>query len=257
MDPEAVYVGIDPTAGRRPFHYAVLDGDLKVARIDQGDAKIVLDFLRPIQQVIVAIDSPQSPNQRLMKRPDVRRRYGLPLKGDRWGQWKVCEYELRRRNIRLYNTPSRQEDAPKWMRHGFELYQQLKAMGFRFFSKGAPLEGRTLLEVHPHACFSTLLGRRPFLKTTIEGRLQRQLLLYLEGVDVRNPMHALEEITKHHLLSGELPLEDLLDHDALDALVGAFTAYLAGTKPGRTCQVGDLGEGFITLPVGEVKDFYP
>jgi predicted RNase H-like nuclease len=86
--------------------------------------------------------------------------------------------------------------------------------------------------------------------------MQRQLVLYLEGLDLPSPLHALEEITRHHLLSGYLPLDDLYEHDQLDALVAAYTAYLVGVDPKRVSQVGDREEGFITLPVEKLKDFY-
>ena len=251
-----VYVGIDPTAGDRPMHFAVLDGSLKLVALSQGDVETVLAFVGGLERAAVAIDAPQSPNQGLMLRPEFRRRFNLQPGGRTWGQWKVCEYEMRRRNIRLYNTPRKEEDAPRWMQMGFSLYRRLLGLGYRLFIDGEPTPERSLLEVHPHACFAVMLGRRPFLKQTLEGRLQRQLLLYLEGLDIVNPMNVLEEITRHHLLNGNLPLEGLYDHDQLDALVSAFTAYLVAHKPGRVLQVGEREEGYITLPTERLEDFY-
>lgn len=253
---DAVYVGIDPTAGGRPFHYAALDGKMNLLALDQGDMETVLAFVAGLESAVVAVDAPQSPNQGLMRRPQVRQRYDLPPGNRPWGQWKVCEYELRRRNIRLYNTPDKEEDAPRWIRNGFKVYRRLKGMGFTFFVAGAQLGSRMMLEVHPHGCYAVMLGRRPFLKQTLEGRLQRQLVLYTEGLDLANPLRALEEITPHRLLSGDLPLESLCTHDELDALVAAYTAYLVATKRDRVCQVGDEVEGLITLPASELKDFY-
>jgi predicted RNase H-like nuclease len=69
-------------------------------------------------------------------------------------------------------------------------------------------------------------------------------------------MHVLEEITRHHLLTGDLPLTGLYDHNQLDALMAAYTAYLVGNKPARVSQVGDRDEGLITLPIEELKAFY-
>jgi predicted RNase H-like nuclease len=91
----------------------------------------------------------------------------------------------------------------------------------------------------------------------LEGRLQRQLVLYLEGLDLANPMHALEEITRHNLLMGHLPLERLRGHEELDALMAAYIAYLAATQPERVQQVGDPQEGLISVPAAGLKDFYP
>jgi predicted nuclease with RNAse H fold len=253
---KSMYVGIDPTAGVRPMHYAVLDHDLRLVALNKGDLEAVLAFVGGLEAAVVAVDAPQSPNQGRMLEAEVRRRFNLAPDGRSWGQWKVCEYELRRRNIRLYNTPDREEDAPKWIRTGFALYRRLAGMGYGFFVRGEEAQPRTMLEVHPHACYAVLLGHRPFLKRTLEGRLQRQLVLYLQGIDISDPLKVLEEITRHHLLRGELPLQGLCDHDELDALAAAYCAYLVGCKPERVCQVGEEAEGLITLPVKELQDFY-
>ncbi len=254
---DALFVGIDPTAGDRPLHYAALDSDLRVRALRQGDVEQALAFVSEQERAVVAVDAPQSPNRGLMLRPEVRRRFNLDPHSSTWGRWKVCEYELRRRNIRLYSTPADEARAPRWMRTGFTLYRHLASMGFRFYQPGEAIGSRVMLEVHPHACFAVMLGRRPFLKQTLEGRLQRQLVLYREGLDIPDPLKALEEITRHHLLSGELPLRGLLAHDELDALVAAYTAYLVACRPERTSQVGDREEGCITLPAAQLNDFYP
>jgi len=254
---DAVYVGIDPTAGVRPMHYAALDADLRLLALDKGNMETVLAFIGGLEAAVVGIDAPQSPNKGLMRQMEVRRRFNLRPRGQTWGKWRVCEYELRRRNIRLYNTPSTKEAAPGWVRTGFTLYNRLQSMGFQFFVAGEDSDQRVMIEVQPHASFTVLLGRRPFLKHNLEGRMQRQLVLFLEGLALPNPLHALEEITRHHLLTGYLPLETLYEHDQLDALVAAYTAYLVGVKSERVIQVGDREEGLITLPATRLKDFYP
>lgn len=256
LSAEPAFVGIDPTAGERPMHVAVLDRELRVTALSAGDMESALALVAGLERAVVAVDAPQSPNRGLMLRPEVRRRFNLRPGTATWGQWKLCEYELRRRNLRLYNTPAREQDAPRWMRVGFELYRRLWGLGFRFYEAGEPAAPRTMLEVHPHACFGALLERRPFLKQTLEGRLQRQLALYRQGLDLRDPLQVLEEITPHHLLTGQVPLTGLHTHDALDALAAAYTAYLAGVKPGQVCQVGDPEEGLITLPAARLLDHY-
>ena len=253
---DMVYVGLDPTAGKRPMHYAALDNQLRLVALDSGNMEAVLAFVAGQEKAVVAVDAPQSPNQELMLRSDVRRSFDLDPGGRTWGQWKVCEYELRRRNIRLYNTPHEVEAAKGWVRIGFQLYQRMAQLGYRHFHAGESMTTRTMLEVHPHACFTVMLGLRPFLKQTLEGRLQRQLVLYIAGLDIPNPMRALEEITRHHLLHSRLPVENLYSHDQLDALVAAYTSYLVAVKPGEITQVGDRQEGRITLPCSELKDFY-
>lgn len=253
---QAVFVGIDPTAGRRPINYAVLDGKLRI--LSQGAANLdtVLDLLGRYPSATCAVDAPQSPNGGRMASAEVRARYGLPLDKPTWAQFKVCEYELKRRGIGLYPTPAYPSAAPKWMQVGFRLYERLRADGFRFYQPGAEAARRQCLEVHPHACFAALLGRLPFSKNTLEGRVQRQLVLFEHGVGVRDPMIVFEELTRHHLLQGRLSLEGLLTHDELDALVAAYTAFLAFRYPERVTAVGDPDEGQIIVPTGELKDKY-
>jgi hypothetical protein len=254
---EAVYVGIDPTAGQRPMHYAALDSNRQIISLDKGDMESILAFVTGLEAAVVAIASPQAPNTGLMKQPVVRRRLNLSPRGRTWQQWRLGEYELRRRNVRLYNTPDTIETAPRWVQTGFKMFLRLRDIGYRLFESGKDIAQRTILEVSPHACFTMLLEHRPFLKRSLEGRMQRQLILYLEGLDLINPLQCLEEITRHHLLTGHLPLEGLCHPDQLDALVAAYTAYLTGHEQARVSQVGDREEGLISLPVADLKDFYP
>lgn len=254
---DAVYVGIDPTAGQRPVHYAALDSSRQIISLDKGDMESILAFVTGLEAAVVAIASPQAPNTGLMQEPVVRRRLNLNPGGRTWQQWRLGEYELRRRNVRLYNTPDTIETAPRWVQNGYKMFLRLRDVGYRLFETGKEIAQRTVLEVNPHACFTLLLEHRPFLKRTLEGRMQRQLILYLEGMDIFNPMQCLEEMTRHHLLAGHLPLEGLYQPDQLDALVAAYTAYLAGLQPERVSQLGDREEGLISLPVAEVKEFYP
>lgn len=253
---DAAYVGVDPAAPGRPIRYAALDRDLHLVRNDCDGFEDVLSYLAGLESAVVAIAAPQGPNLGLMAQPSVRTRYNLQPDGSTWRDWRVAEYELRRRNIRLYNTPSDPKAAPGWVRTGFEFFKRLSAMGYRNYKLGEKPHPHLMVEVQAHACYSALLERIPFLKGTLEGRMQRQLKLYLEGIDLPNPMDAIEEITRHHLLSGHLPLEGLLESQELEALAAAYTAYLVAVRTDDVSQVGDPGEGMITLPATALKDTY-
>lgn len=258
MHTDPVFIGIDPTGGRRPIQYAVIDRDLRLRRNPRecvGTLAEVVEAVTQYPAAVCAVDAPMTPNAGRMALPEVRERFGLPPNGATWAEYKVCEYELRRRGIRLYNTPRAKDAAPGWIRLGGELYDRLRESGFADYRPGTESEPRRLFEVHPHACFSVMLGRIPFKKNTLEGRVQRQLILYREGLDVPDPMDAFEEITRHHLLSGRLQLDGLFTHDELDALVAAYTAYIAVARPERIGRVGDDMEGTIVLP-GTLKDKY-
>ena len=254
---DMVYIGIDPTAGRRPINYAILNDDLDLVARGLGKLDKVLEVVRSYSSAVVAIDAPQSPNAGLMASPARRESYGLPAQSAKWANFKVCEYELRRRGIKLYNTPGEVEAAPKWMQLGFGLYEKLRAEGYQLYQAGSPAP-KQYLEVHPHATYTVLLNRLPLRKDSLEGRMQRQLMLYREKIDAPDPMDVLEEITRHHLLEGDLSLPQLYTHDELDALSSAYTAYLAFRHPERVTCVGDPAEGQIILPVApaDLKDTY-
>ncbi|MEJ2012841.1 MAG: DUF429 domain-containing protein [Anaerolineales bacterium] len=254
---DALFIGVDPTAGNRPMHYAALDRDLHLVALDQAEMEAVLAFIGSLDSAVVGIDAPQSPNHGLMANPDIRRRYNLRPNGGNWSDWRICEYELRQRNIRLYSTPHEVQEAKGWVRTGFELFKRLQKSGFRQHILGEEPGKRSLLEARSHAGYTVLLERRPFLKQTMEGRLQRQLVLYLEGLEVANPMHVLEEITRHNLLMGNLPLESLRSPEDLDAIMAAYIAYLAAVQPERLSQIGEREEGLISVPTVNLKDFYP
>ena len=115
---------------------------------------------------------------------------------------------------------------------------------------------RQSLEVYPHACYAGLVGHLPLPKHTLEGRLQRQLVLYECRLNIPDPMSLFEEITRHRLLQGILPLENLYSPDELDALVAAYTAWLAGTNAEQVSLLGDPEEGYMVLPVAELKNRY-
>lgn len=254
---EAVYIGVNPSSSGRPMQYAALDSDLRLVATEEGSIEDVLAFIGGQEAAIVAVDSPQCGADGPMTDPQVRSGFDLSTDGSTWRKWRVCDYELRRRNIRLVNTATLERIATKWLHHGFRLYDRLGKMGYQFFRVGGQPAPKLVLEVQPHAAFTVLLERQPFAKEDLEGRLQRQLVLFLQGLEIPNPMRSLEEITRHHLLRGELPLRELYAPAYLDALVAAYCAYLVGTNTGEVSQVGHRQEGFITLPTAELREFYP
>jgi hypothetical protein len=251
---DTTFVGIDPTAGERPFVYAALDHELEMLALGQGSIDDVLAFAAGQSRALVAVCAPRQPNQGMMARAEVRNRLSPPPNPGRWANFRMADYLLRQHNIRIPQTPARLEDCPNWMRMGFILFRRLEELGYRQY----PEDGteRLYLEVYPHASYVVLLGGVPFPKHSLEGRLQRQLVVYEQGINVPDPMRIFEEITRHRLLNGILPLDDLYTPGELDALVAAYTAWLAASQPEAVALLGDAEEGQIVLPVAELKSSY-
>jgi predicted RNase H-like nuclease len=73
---------------------------------------------------------------------------------------------------------------------------------------------------------------------------------------IPDTMDLFEEITRHRLLQGVIPTDNLYSPAELDALVSAYTAWVAALHPENTLVLGDIEEGTSVLPVAELKPHY-
>jgi hypothetical protein len=246
------FIGIDPTAGRKPFTFAALDPDCRLLALDAGELDEVLAFVGGQEAATVAVNAPSAPNIGLVKKKlEAQSLTPGHLHG---ADMRMAEHMLRQRGILVSPTPARAESCSEWMQLGFMLYRKLEGMGFEPYP--AQNASHQWLETHPHAAFCALLGQLPLSKPTLEGRLQRQLALYERGLGIKDPMVFFEEITRHRLVKGILPLEVIYTPEQLDALVAAYTAYVAANKPEDVLFIGAKEEGSILLPVGDLKERY-
>jgi hypothetical protein len=248
------YIGIDPSAGVRPFIYAALDQELRPLVLGEGRIDDVLAFLAGQRQAVVAIAAPRQPNQGVMAKEEIRRQLSPAPSRGRWADFRLADYLLRQRNISVPQTPSDEAACPNWMQMGFRLYRKLDLLGYQSFpQEDAP---RQYLEVYPHACFTVLLGQAPFPKNSLEGRIQRQLVLYDLKVKISDPMLFFEEITSHRIFRGILPVEHLSTPGELDALISAYTAWIAVNHPNDLTLLGDVEEGQVAIPSKQLKSHY-
>lgn len=249
-----MFIGIDPTAGERPFTYAAINHELALLALGEGNIDDILAFCAGQRQALVAVCAPRRPNQGIMKQEERREQLNpMPAPG-RWTDFRIAEYLLRKHQIPIPQTQANVEECPNWMRMGFNVFERLDGLGYKEY----PQENfeRLSLEVYPHACYAVLLGVLPFQKHSLEGRLQRQLALYERRMQIPDPMRIFEEITRHRLLHGILPLEYLYSAEELDALAAAYTAWMAALHPEQISLVGDAIEGQVVLPVDGLKERY-
>ena len=226
-----IFAGID-ISERRGQTVALLDGDTRAVRV--STAQTVADaaaLLVSAGASVVGVDSPLQPSLMLLRQEEHRVRYNVPdrqgLTGPVYANYRVCDYELIRRGMPLYQVPATEADAPGWMRAGFALGALLRGHGYRL-PVHAEDHAATLIEVFPDAAFVTLLGARPVKKsgrTGASGRAQRREVLSRAG----------------------LALPESASHDELDACAAAVTAH--AWAAGRACALGDPTEGLIILPV--------
>ena len=116
-------------------------------------------------------------------------------------------------------------------------YEQLEEMSFRPYP--APNETRQWLKVNADASFATLLQKKLLSRRTLEGRIQRALVLYDQGLQINDPMEFFEEITRYKLIQGILPLEKLYTPKELDALVASYVAWMTVNRPGQIERLPD------------------
>lgn len=244
---KTTFIGIDPTAGERPFSYAALDHSLAMLALGEGGLDEVLAFAAGQQEAYVAVCAPRQPNTGVLQREEVRQALSPPPRPGRWSDFRLAEYLLRQRKLNSPKTPAVEETCPRWMKMGFALFRRLESFGYQTYP--AEQANRQVMEVYPHACYAALAGVLPLSKHSLEGRLQRQLLLFDREIGVSDPMIFFEEITRHRLRRGILPLGKLHTPGELDALVAAYTAWLAATSPNQVDLLGDPGEGQIAIPV--------
>lgn len=116
-----------------------------------------------------------------------------------------------------------------------------------YAAKAAP---RQFLETDAQACFRILIDKSPLPRRTLEGRVQRGLLLYDQGLRLTDPMDFFEEITRHHMLDGVFPNELLYSASELDALFAAYVAWLVVNEPEQV----EIAPGKLILPRKPERD---
>jgi hypothetical protein len=93
---------------------------------------------------------------------------------------------------------------------------------------------KQLIETNAQEYFRALIRKSLLPRRTLEGRVQRGLILFEQGLRITDPMDFFEELTSYHILDGVFPNELLNSSSELDALASAHVAWLVVNEPGRT-----------------------
>ena len=232
----STFIGVDTGSGRRPFTYVALDVHRKLLAVGTGAAVDVLSFAAGQQSALAAISPPDRPGSLKPGRaeepplPILRlgspRQFQLDLTGEPRGEAAV--------------------QSPSWMAACLELIGHLQATGYHAFpDEGCP---RQWLEAPAQSGFHSWLGLEPLEAGTLEGRLQRQLVLADLDMDVPDAMEFFEEITRFKLLRGILPYQRVLSQVEINAYMAANTAWLAVHEPASVRQSGSSESGLVFYP---------
>jgi hypothetical protein len=249
---DSAFIGITPVSGHKSFTYAALDKDLNLFALADGEMDDVTAFIAGQSSATVAIDAPSGTNRGLVR--EMTKSKMLTPYQIRRTDLRLAEHELRERGIAVTKTPASAELCPAWMQTVFDLYRKLGKMGFQKYpDKDSTYQ---VLETNSHACHCLMAGQIPLARLSLEGRLQRQIVLYEQGLRIKDPMDFFEEITRYKISKGILPMELLYLPDQLDALAAAYTAWLAVKKEEDVFMIGDSKEGIMVLPEKELKEKY-
>nr|WP_010243227.1 DUF429 domain-containing protein [Acetivibrio cellulolyticus] len=231
------FIGVDVHLER--FTVACMDKNLDLIFIKDSTLDELIEKLNGISVEIIAVDAPYGLNKGLMNDENYRNRLGVNS-GIHYNK-KVSEYELTRRGIFLYFTPSKVEEISgwkSWMGTGFKLYEELKALGYQAISSGNS-KSKGFVEVFPHASFTVLAERLLETKSTDAGVEER--IKVLENLGFKNLRQAVLG-NKHETA------------DKLDAIVAAYTALTVWKEDANF--IGDPDEGQIAIPIKEIKEKY-
>jgi hypothetical protein len=240
------YVGIELSGSRKGFTCAILNSGLRIEFLGALTPLEWQTIIGNAKMVVAGVNSPLTMNLGYMADPEYRSQLKLANQNARTRELRVCEYLLGERGILCARSP---KDVGKFslsLQRSLKFASELGMLGFQFWpSSGAVWQ---MFESHADGAYQALLGIRPFPSASLEGRIQRQLMLQSKGIPVPDAMEFFEEVTRHRLLSGKLPEEKILSVVKLNALAAAFTAWTAASRPGECAVVGEADEGVIILP---------
>jgi hypothetical protein len=115
---------------------------------------------------------------------------------------------------------------------------QMAQAGFQSFSKKD--HPKHWFETNAQNCYREWLGQNPLPRRTLEGRLQRALVLYEQALRIEDPMEIFEEITRFKLIKGVFRLENVYSSKELDALAAAYLAWMSINRPEQIVATDEL-----------------
>jgi hypothetical protein len=120
---------------------------------------------------------------------------------------------------------------------------QISQAGFKSLSQED--QPKRWFETNTQDCYREWIGKSPLPRRTLEGRLQRALVLYEQALRIEDPMDIFEEITRYKLIQGSFRLENIYSSKELDALAAAYLAWMTVNRPQ---QIVVNGEFFLPAP---------
>jgi hypothetical protein len=242
-----VSIGIDPSDARQNYSLAALDEDKNILALSRGRLDDVLSFAAGQTLAVIAIHIPTIP---LM---DPNRNNSLKPLPQRENLWNAPNESPSRsddfnsvRNPTASITQIPASRKTETFRKGLVLREHLAELGYvEYQNQDKP---RVYLGTNIESACDQIFSVPQYTDKSLEGRLQRQVLLAECGVNVIDPMVFFEEVTRFKLLHGKLPLDMIYKSLELNALICSFVAWSIQHSAENMICKSDVGTESIWLP---------
>jgi hypothetical protein len=238
------YIGIDVQAAQKPYYYTALDENLEEIACGHGRLADVLAYLAGQSSALVAINGPVWVPQTETVFSQAGLFGGEQSSG--FGSHRGVDIELISRGYQVIPVPPAGKKAPVWMERSLELALEVKQLGYSMVD--GLHSNHEFFETNTDAAYQLITGSPPYDSRSLEGRLQRQLLLYEFGFLLKDPMVFLEEFTRYRLRTSNVPLNQIGVAHELRAMMAAATAWLVDNRPETLEHIGQSSDGVIILP---------
>jgi hypothetical protein len=232
------YIGIDVQAVQKPYFYSAMNSNLEVIACGHGRLPDVTAYLAGQTSALVAVNGP-------VCLPHDSVQIGLFEGGEDGSQpvTRAGDRELEDRGFHDLAVQDHMKKTPLWVERSLELAESLARL--EYSQKGGQ---KKYFETQSDAAYWLATGAMPYESRSLEGRLQRQLLLWEFGMAVKDPMNFLEEFTRFRLRTSQVPMDQILPGHELRAMIAASTAWLLDNHPERVEHFGVDTAGEIILP---------
>src|SRR5215207_1562886 len=147
---------------------------------------------------------------------------------EKWGIPETISYLKEYKSVLLaVSSTAQKREHIKYS----DFKEKIAQAGFEPFSRKSSTF--QWIEMDGQDCFRALVGQKPLPRRSLAGQIQRALILHDEGLQINDPMDFFEEITRHKLIQGILPLENIYSSKQLDALVAAYLAWMTTHRSGQ------------------------
>jgi len=211
----STYIGIDISSGRgHPMAFAMIDQDKVIRLLGRGEFEDAFAFLAGQSEGLLVINDPM---------------LGETLRLQSIGDHNHSAHQTMGIPRSLYESMLTDTYTQRQKRLRKQLIQALGELEYIPFP--AQHFPKQFAVHHSEAFFLNVLNREPISQKSLEGRIQRQVALALAGLHVPNAMRYYQEITRHKLLTGQLPTNMVYTIGELHALTCALTAWLLEYQP--------------------------